>query len=94
MILPNSKDKAWSQYKHLHDFGDWKEANKNLRFHGSWVLVWQDGDWSAADVSRRLAYRESWREDAELKARNSNKTSAELECEKIAAFELWAHLAK
>jgi hypothetical protein len=41
-----------------------------------------------------LAYQDFWREGAELKARNNNKTSAELECEKIAVFKLRAHLAK
>lgn len=38
VILSNAQDKAWSQYKHLHDYGELKDAIINLSSHGTWLL--------------------------------------------------------
>ena len=82
IIVSNSKDEAWSQYEHLHDFGRWiHKASKYLKCQWSRVLL----KWRGLVRCRyhhRLAYRKLRTEIGELKGRNNNKTRLEVGVER------------
>jgi len=82
IIVSNSKDEAWSQYEHLHDFGTWTHKDsRDLNCQWSRALLkW----WGLVRCRyhHRLAYRELRTEIGELKGRNNNKTRLEVGVER------------